>query len=196
MSDLLHEALRYAVEKHDGQDRKGTERPYAVHPVAVGRTLERYGFDDEITAAGFLHDTVEDTEATIEDIEERFGEDVASLVDGASEHDKDAPWIERKRHTLSYLEEADEDVVAVTCADKLDNVRSMQDGYRQHGASFWDKFNPPSDDVPFESSREKQEWYYTSIVDTLDERIGDGSLAVLYSELEQEVTTLFDQQGR
>lgn len=181
---LTDDALQYAVEAHSGQTRKGHDTPYVVHPIAVGRELERYGADEEIVAAGFLHDTVEDTSTSLEDIEDAFGQDVAELVDGASEHDKDAPWEERKEHTHAYLrEEADHDTVLVSCADKLDNVRSMRKEYEQVGDDLWDRFNRPADD---------QQWYYEGIVDAIGQRDLGPTGQQLYDHLQDEVGELFD----
>ncbi|MDY6777173.1 MAG: HD domain-containing protein [Candidatus Nanohaloarchaea archaeon] len=182
MSELLQDALAYAVDAHENQDRKGKSLPYAAHPVGVGTTLHRYGFGDEIVAAGFLHDTVEDTDVTLDDIEQRFGTEIAGLVEGASEHDKDAPWEERKRHTIQYLSDAPRDVAVVTCADKLDNVKALRHEYRDEGDELWERFERPY---------EKQEWYYTSVTDRLDELFDDGPERLLYQELRNEVDALF-----
>lgn len=63
-----------------------------IHPINAGEILKEYGFDDNVIAAGYLHDVVEDTKYTKEDIEKLFGSDIASLVMGASEPDKSLSW--------------------------------------------------------------------------------------------------------
>lgn len=179
---LLDDALAYAVEQHAGQTRKGKPVPYVVHPIAVGRILHDHGLRNEVIAAGFLHDVEEDTDATLADVEQRFGPEVARLVDGASEHDKDASWEERKDHTLDYLEEAPLDECYVKAADKIDNVRSMRIEYEDVGEELWDKFNRPYED---------QAWYHRAVLDVLDDRFDDEPGRSLYTELEAEVDAVF-----
>jgi (p)ppGpp synthase/HD superfamily hydrolase len=94
-------AKKFAIEAHKGQFRKADrEKPMIIHPIEVANILESYGFDDNVVAAGFLHDVIEDTKYTNNDIEEKFGTDIESLVVGASEPDKSLSWEDRKKHTI------------------------------------------------------------------------------------------------
>jgi len=88
------EAVAFAVDRHGAvrQARKGTEFPYAVHPLRVGELLDRFGFPEKVVVAGILHDLLEDTDTLLGEIHERFGEDVAVYVSKASEEDKSLPW--------------------------------------------------------------------------------------------------------
>jgi (p)ppGpp synthase/HD superfamily hydrolase len=141
--DTLFGALAFAVEAHGrvGHLRKGTRFPYVIHPIRVAWTLERHGYDDEVITAGLLHDTIEDTDVTAEEIAERFGERVARLVEAVSEADKGASWEERKSATIAKVDGADEDVLAILAADKLDNVRSIRDDLAEAGEeATWAKF--------------------------------------------------------
>lgn len=189
--NLIQMARDFAREQHEGQNRKGKEIPYFDHVAQVARTLSNYGFNDNIVAAGYLHDTTEDIEnLTTEDIECEFNEEVARLVDGASEHDKSASWKERKQHTLNYLEtQASMDEIAVKTADKIDNVRSINQELAQD-EDLWDKFNAPYQD---------QEWYHTELLQIVETRINEtpeqeinGEIHDMYAELEQEVNNVFD----
>ncbi len=81
--ELLAHAIDYATEKHEGQLRKSGE-PYITHPLFVASLLAEWGMDIDSVIAGVLHDTVEDTDATLEEIEELFGRDIAFLVDGVT----------------------------------------------------------------------------------------------------------------
>jgi (p)ppGpp synthase/HD superfamily hydrolase len=94
--DIVNRAIEFAAKAHRHQVRKGTDTPYITHPYAIGLMLTRAGFDPEVVAAGLLHDTVEDTDVTPEDILEEFGERVASIVEGASEPNRGA------RHPTRY----------------------------------------------------------------------------------------------
>lgn len=189
MDDLVGSAREYAQEAHEGQNRKGKDIPYFAHVEQVARTLSNYGFRDEVVAAGYLHDVTEDVdEIGLSEIERRFGEDVAELVDGASEHDKSAPWRERKQHTIDYLRDgASPEEIALKASDKLDNVSSMREERAYQGEEFWEKFN---------ATYEDQVWYHREVVAAMGERIEhgsfvNGSLSDLYGELKREVDQVF-----
>lgn len=178
MMDVIEKALQIASKAHQGQYRKGTDIPYIAHPVAVGMLLMKAGYRDEVVAAGILHDTDEDTDYKLEDIKRDFGEEIAEIVAGCSEPDKSLSWEERKEHTIEFLKTASSDIRAVACADKLHNIRSIIKDYKQEGETVWQRFN---------RGKEKQEWYYTSLVESLRSQ---GSFALL-DELENEVAQLF-----
>ena len=157
---LVRRALVAAAAAHRGQVRKGSGRPFLVHPVSVARILLEAGCTDEIVAAGLLHDTLEDTSLTLMDLHDLFGETVAAIVAGCTEPDKSVPWETRKRHTLHTLRTAPLEVRLVTCADKLDNVLSLIEESGEQGDALWDRFT---------RGRDEQAWYYRSIVQGLSE---------------------------
>ena len=180
---LIDVAIEVAAKAHAGQVRKATDVPYISHPYAVGMMLAQAGLPDEVVAAGILHDTVEDTYLTLDDIREVFGEGVAAIVEGCSEPHKSAPWEERKKHTLAYLPTAPWEVRAVSCADKLHNLRTVAEAYEQVGDQVWDRFK---------RGRREQEWYYRGLVASLCDTPGaDGKETPFCAELREEVGTLF-----
>jgi len=176
--NLIEKAIITATKAHDKQYRKKTKIPYIIHPYAVGMILMKHGCTDEVVAAGLLHDTVEDTDLTLEDIEREFGSIVAEIVKGCSEPDKKLSWEERKEHTLLELKTASVDIRLVACADKIHNVRSIHDDIVAHGEAVWKRFN---------RGKEKQEWYYKGLVESL----GCASRFELLEQLEMEVGLLF-----
>ena len=103
-SPALYDAIQLAARAHHHQVRKGTEIPYIVHPLAVAGLLIRVSTPEPAVIAALLHDVVEDTPVTIQEILSRFGREVADLVTALSEPDKKAPWEDRKAHTIDYLE--------------------------------------------------------------------------------------------
>ena len=111
-SAMIFDAIEYAARAHREHYRKGTRIPYIAHLISVAKILIEYDCAEEIIVAGLLHDTVEDTSVTLEDIRNSFGETVASLVDAASEPDKSDTWENRKKHTIEYLKTAPMDVLA------------------------------------------------------------------------------------
>src|SRR3954447_19078300 len=103
---LIDKAIETAALAHRDQVRKGTNIPYISHPFAVGMMLAQADCADEVVAAAILHDTIEDTDITLDDLRRDFGEQVASIVAGCSEPHKSHPWEERKRHTIEFMRTA------------------------------------------------------------------------------------------
>ena len=156
----IEEAIEIAAEAHHGQYRKGTHTPYITHPYAVGLILMEAGCTEVLIIAGILHDTVEDTDLTLDFIRERFGDTVANIVDGCSE-DKALRWRARKTERIEALKTASPEVCTVTCADKLHNLRTIISEYDDIGDSVWDRFHGGVED---------QAWYYRSILSAIAER--------------------------
>ena len=104
---LIHKAIEFAAIRHKDQKRKGTELPYIVHPMEVMQILTENGCDEIVIVAGILHDTIEDTETTYDDILENFGKEIADIVASESE-DKSKSWKERKQTTIDRLTECRE----------------------------------------------------------------------------------------
>lgn len=177
---IVEKALQVASKSHRKQCRKNTDIPYITHPVTVGMMLMKAGYDEDTIAAGILHDTVEDTDLTLNDIEREFGPRIARIVEGCSEPNKSLPWKERKEHTIEFLKTAPEEIRVVACADKLHNIRSIIKDYEQQGDAVWDRFN---------AGKEHQAWYYKNIVESL----GQMSSFPLLKELQTEVELLFNK---
>jgi (p)ppGpp synthase/HD superfamily hydrolase len=166
-SARIDEALVLAATAHREQVRKGSETPYFVHPVHVAMILLRHGFDEDLAIAGILHDTVEDTGVTIEEIAGRFGDEVARLVAGVTEKKVEGtekrPWRIRKQEQLAHLATADKHVAALKAADALHNAACTVSDLRAQGPSVWDRFN---------AKREDSLWYYGSIATLVADRLG------------------------
>ena len=160
----IEEAIEVAAEAHQGQYRKGTRTPYITHPYAVGLILMEAGCPEAVIIAGILHDTVEDTDLTLEFIQERFGEYIADIVDGCSEN-KALRWRARKTERIEALRSASPEICTVTCADKLHNLRTIISEYDVIGDAVWERFHGGVDD---------QAWYYRSVLNSISER--DASL--------------------
>lgn len=169
LTPLIQKAIYTAAVLHDGQRRKGIDRPYIVHPVSVGWLLSEYTKDEEIIAAGILHDVVEDTPYTHEDIVREFGEEVAELVRGVTEvklHPDDATqklsWEGRKLWYIDRLNSAPKGSLLVACADKIHNISSYLEVVEMHGKKSADIFN-----VPLERSL----WFYREVYGVISRRL-------------------------
>ena len=156
----IEEAIEVAAEAHHGQYRKGTSTPYITHPYAVGLILMEAGCTEVVIIAGILHDTVEDTDLTLDFIRERFGDAVANIVEGCSEN-KGLRWRARKTERIEALRTASPEVCTVTCADKLHNLRTIISEYDDIGDSVWDRFHGGVED---------QAWYYRSVLSAIADR--------------------------
>jgi (p)ppGpp synthase/HD superfamily hydrolase len=181
MMDIVEKAIIFAAKAHKEQNRKCTDIPYITHPFAVGMLLQKANCSDEVIAAGILHDTLEDTKTTYEELVEQFGFRVANLVRAASENDKSLPWEVRKQHTIEHLKEQDIGEIQVISADKLHNLKSIQADFEAHGEEVWKRFN---------RGKQDQHWYYASIVREMAPRKQE---FILIGELEKVVKEIFEQ---
>jgi (p)ppGpp synthase/HD superfamily hydrolase len=143
-SPLVRLALETATAAHAGQVRNGSGGlPYIEHPKAVAERLAAAGYGDEVLAGGLLHDTVEDSELTVEDLRERIGEPVASLVDALSDDESIESYRERKREHRQRIEAVDGDALAIYAADKLTNSTTLGEALAREGTSVADEFKVP-----------------------------------------------------
>lgn len=161
---IVDKAVRFAVEKHAGSPRKGSDTPYIVHPMEAAAVVAGITGDQELIAAALLHDTLEDTATTYDEILTLFGKRVADLVAGESE-DKQAgkpageTWKDRKQKTIDELKEAGYESRLLVLADKLSNIRAMERDQEEKGEKLWDRFN--------QKDPRMHAWYYGSIADIL-----------------------------
>jgi hypothetical protein len=106
----------------------------------VAKILIDAGCPEDGVVAGILHDTVEDTPVSLDEIRHTFGETVARIVEGASEPDKSKPWEERKAHTIEFLKTASEAALLVSCADKIENLEAIREDRERVGEKVWARF--------------------------------------------------------
>lgn len=118
----MEEAYLYAVEKHLGQKRKFSDVPYIRHPELVTCVLASYTDDECILKAALLHDTVEDTDATLEDIVELFGEKVSNLVDELTNDQKQIDVLGKKVYMAGVFNILSDDALLIKLVDRLHNV--------------------------------------------------------------------------
>lgn len=173
--NVIEEAIAFATRAHEGQFRKGTTRPFIVHPLEVGRIVATMTDDEEIISAAILHDTIEDCEGvTQEEIRKEFSERVAHLVEQESE-DKSKTWMERKSATIEHLKRAPKEVQMIGLADKLSNMRDIDRDYPVCGEELWNRFRMKDKNVIG--------WYYRGIRSSLREAMKDVPAFEEYSKL-------------
>lgn len=163
---LLDKAIAFAVKAHSGVERRGKGFPYIVHPMEAMAIVSYITADQEILAAAALHDVVEDTKYTEDDIRKEFGDRIAHLV--ASETDlvvegksESESWVERKQYAIDRLAKLDFDVKLVSLGDKLSNARAMLRDYEDMGEELWNKFHV--------NDPKLHKWHYEGLRDAMAE---------------------------
>ena len=183
-TELLDRAIVFAVKAHANTERRGKGYPYIVHPLEAVEIVATMTPDQELLAAAALHDTVEDTEVTVEQLKAEFGERVASLVadesdvmpEGMTEEDS---WHQRKQAAIDRLSKASHDAKMVALGDKLSNMRAIARDYDEIGDALWNRFHT--------NDPKEHEWHYRGLADALHEL--DNTVA--YKEFESLINKVF-----
>lgn len=165
-TDLLDRAIVFAVRAHHNTERRGKGFPYIVHPMEAVEIVATITSDQELLAAAALHDTVEDTDVTVEQLRQEFGDRIASLVqdesdksiEGVSEADS---WHERKQAAIDRLAAASRDAKIVAMGDKLSNMRAIARDYAMKGDTLWQIFHV--------TDKASHEWHYRGLASSLSE---------------------------
>ncbi|MDH3211424.1 MAG: HD domain-containing protein [Myxococcales bacterium] len=155
------EALRFALEAHGDQKRKGTRIPYVSHLVQVAGLVLEHGGDVEQAMAGLLHDVIEDC-GPVDDstLTECFGPEVTRIVRSCTDvlegdtSDKKSDWLTRKQRYIEHLRGADARVKLVAACDKLDNLRSLVADLHAEGPSTLERFR---------GTPAQTRWYYDEV---------------------------------
>jgi len=165
-TSLLDRAIEFAVRAHAGTERRGKGFPYIVHPMEAMAIVATMTPDQEVLAAAALHDVVEDTDVTVEEIRAAFGDRVASLVACESdivlaELSEEASWPVRKQAAIDRLAAASHDAKVVALGDKLSNMRAIARDYAVRGDALWNLFHV--------KDRASHAWHYRGLAASLSE---------------------------
>jgi guanosine-3',5'-bis(diphosphate) 3'-pyrophosphohydrolase len=143
-SALVRAAYEKASAAHAGQVRNGSGgMPYIEHPAAVAAQLDSHGYGEEVLAAALLHDVVEDSETTVEDLRDLFGDRVAELVGALSDDESIDDYRARKDEHRSRVRRFDGDAFAIYGADKLTNSSTLREALEREGDSVREEFKVP-----------------------------------------------------
>ena len=152
--DKLLQAIDFATVKHLDQKRKDKKTPAISHVLAVGLILSQITNDKEIVVAGVLHDVLEDTDTSKEEIRQTFGERVLKLVDDVSEEDKTLDWATRKNNVLKKIAGIGRDSAMIKAADTLHNMYTLMCDVKKNGQAFFGNFNAnKTDKLAYERKR-------------------------------------------
>lgn len=169
-TELLDRAIVFAVQAHHNSERRGKGFPYIVHPLEAVEIVATITPDQELLAAAALHDTVEDTEVTVEQLHEAFGDRIANLVHAESDQidgelfngeNEEDTWHARKQAAIDRLAKASHDAKIVAMGDKLSNMRAIWRDYQVKGDELWKIFHC--------SDKAAHEWHYRGLAASLKE---------------------------
>ena len=181
----IEEAVAYAAKMHAGQTRKMSGMPYILHPMETAVIVTTMTMDEDVIIASILHDVIEDTPATEEEVREMFGERVLELIKSETENKRrdlpaSATWRIRKEESLAELEKSSKDTKILWLADKLSNIRSMAEQYSKIGDKIFEAFH--------EKRKSEHAWYYTRVLEILRNDLSD---TFAFKEYERHVNFVF-----
>jgi len=149
VSDSLSLSLAFSAARraHADHTRGGHGRPYFEHPIQVANLLRDAGYDEEVCAAGLLHDTVEDSSFTVDDVVGNFGQRVGGLVEALTEDPSIDGWEDRKAALRESVARSGPDGAAVYTADKIANLNDWRQVYSEVGEASVEFFKAPTLDA-------------------------------------------------
>lgn len=182
---LVDKAIKFAVDAHANTERRGKGFPYVIHVLEAMEIVATITNDPELLAAAALHDTVEDTDATVDVIRREFGDRIATLVQaesdemvaGVSEEDS---WRGRKQAAINRLAVASHDAKIVAMGDKLSNMRAIARDYHRDGDKLWSLFHAPG-------GKADHAWHYRGLAASLSELEGTEA----YREFKKAIEDVF-----
>jgi len=168
---LVDRAIKFAVDAHHNTERRGKGFPYIVHPMEAVEIVATITSDPELMAAAVLHDTIEDTDVTVQQIRDAFGDRVADLVHAESDQlngevftggdNEEETWHARKQAAIDRLAAAPHDAKIVALGDKLSNMRAIWRDYQTKGDALWSIFHV--------KDKASHAWHYRGLAASLSE---------------------------
>lgn len=179
--EIYERALSIAASSHKDQKRKHDGSPYIVHPVMVAYILEQHGFSEIVVAAGLVHDVLEDSDISEQELRKELGSEIVDIVTAVSEN-TELPWEDRKEQYVSDVVSSGESVWAVSVADKIHNASNLTAHYKIVGPAIWDNFN---------RGKDKKIWFEELLFTEL-EKVWQHELLNKYKKLIEEMKNLAD----
>lgn len=166
-TELFDKAAHFAISAHANTERRAKGFPYIIHPMEAAAIVATMTTDPELLAAAILHDTLEDTEVTFEELRSQFGNRVAYLVLAESNNGilRQTTWRESKSRAVERLANASHEGKIVAMGDKLSNLRAIASDYQLISDQLWSRFHAPE-------GKKDVEWYYRALFDALNDLKG------------------------
>lgn len=180
---FVDKAIKFAVDAHANTERRGKGFPYVIHVLEAMEIVASMSNDPELLAAAALHDTVEDTGVTVEEIKSGFGEKVANLVKAESDVidssvSETESWRSRKQDAIDRLSSASLEAKMVALGDKLSNMRAIARDYKKSGDKLWEIFHAPG-------GKSDHEWHYRGLAKALSDLEGTDAYAEFISLIDE-----------
>jgi (p)ppGpp synthase/HD superfamily hydrolase len=177
--ELLEKAHRLMLKAHGQQVRKTDGSPYVIHPMMVAKKLARLNFPDEVIAAAMIHDILEDTDITEQQLRQELGDEVVDIILPLSE-DKKLEWEDRKKEYIHDVKNGSASTKAVSIADKIHNLESIIETHKTMGSDIWTKFN---------RNKEQKMWFEREMLKAFQES-WDHPMIAEYEKLLRQVENL------
>lgn len=177
-------AVIFATKAHGNTERRGKGFPYIIHPMEACEIVASITNDKELLIASLLHDCIEDTDVTYEDIKSEFGEKVANLVNAESDvmiegKSESESWHERKQAAIDRIKKSSYEAKIVAMGDKLSNMRAIYRDYMEIGDELWNRFHV--------TDIKEHEWHYRGLLASLS----DLKDTFAYKEFEELLNKVF-----
>lgn len=171
--EIAKKAFGVAIEKHKTQKTKIKGTPFVIHPIDAGNILISEGCDNNLIAAGFLHDTIEDTSYTLDELKKDFNEDVKNLVEFSTE-DMAKSWQQRKEEMISKCKTGRKRELLLEFADKFSNLKTASNEKEEFGKEVFNNFS---------GSYEEIKDYYSRMYGIFKERLPNLKNLKLYNKI-------------
>jgi len=191
MASRVERARRLAERRHQGDVARDGASPYFQHVAAVVELLTEAGAPEDVVCAAYLHDVVERTHTTVDEVDRGFGRAVADLVAAMTipSHDPDGTeleWTDRKQDALGRAAAGPDEIVWLKAADLCANVDELLRNHARHGASAW---------AAYEVEPARQVGYYAALADVVARRLDGGVLAAHVADRRDRLARLADASG-
>ena len=177
MYELEEDIIHFVFKAFFGLKRKKEDIDLSFHSIMVGNMLKNIGCDEETIFIGYLHDVIEDTKYTYEDILEKYGKKIADGVLQLTEDKNITNYIDRKKEFIKRLETATDNIIVVEIADKLQNLISDYEQYKIRGKEFL---------VTEANNYDALKWYYLELKKLFNKRINNNHLLERYNQIVSE----------
>jgi len=194
-TERIRLAIVVAADAHKDQKRKEKGIPYISHPLGATIRLALIpNIPEDVLVAMILHDTLEDTKLSPKKILKLFGQNVLRIVSALTETDKRLAWETRKKHTINTIRKGDLQIKMVACADKLDNLQSIQDAIKAEkikipkevpNAQVWNSFI---------RGYQSQKWYYQAVLKALFVNVAYDDLPLIFGKYMRLVEKIFGEK--
>jgi (p)ppGpp synthase/HD superfamily hydrolase len=182
MYNTIEDAIHFAFIAHKNQKRKREDIEAIFHPISVGMMLSSCGCNESTVISGILHDVIEDTEYSYDDISKKFGKDIADTVLLISEDISITDWRSRKESFVDKISKSESDIALIECADKLHNLLSDYGLYQEIGKDIFKTSSTTFDNLS---------WFHNKILSIAKEKVDNTN--DLLRRYEEMVKYYFDE---